>query len=128
MKIYFYILCLILLLLLSNCSNQAEIDAAKVTENYIVALAEKKKPEIISLSCKEWEESAVLEVDALLSVDASLSGLNCEVIGKEENNTLVKCSGSLDLTYNDEVRSLDLSHGVYKLRKEDGQLRVCSYE
>ena len=128
MKINVYILCLTLMLLLVNCSNQAEIDAAKVTENYIVALSEKKKPEIISLSCKEWEESAVLEVDALLSVGASLSELNCEVSGKEEDNTLVKCSGSLDLTYDDEVRALDLSHGVYKLRKEDGQWRVCSYE
>ena len=113
---------------MSSCKSKKESNAAVAAENYIIALTEKNKPQVIALSCKEWEESANLEVDALLSVDAAVTGLNCEISGEDNTGTYVVCSGSLDLTYNDEIRAIDLSRRTYILRQEDGQWRVCSYK
>ena len=128
MKKSVFMLVVLLIIALSGCGGGGESNAAKTAENYILALGEKDKTQVIALSCKEWEESATLEVDALLSVDASISGLNCEITGKEDTDTYVVCTGSLDLTYNDEIRAIDLSRRTYTLRQEDGQWRVCSYK
>jgi len=128
MKKSVFMLVVLLIIVLSGCGGGGESNAAKTAENYILALGEKDKTQVIALSCKEWEESATLEVDALLSVDASISELNCEITGKEDTDTYVVCTGSLDLTYNDEIRAIDLSRRTYTLRQEDGQWRVCSYK
>ena len=128
MKKIVFLLLVISFIVLSGCKNKEESGAAAATEKYIIALADKRKSEVISLSCKEWEESANLEVDALLSVDAAVTDLNCEITSEENLNTYVICSGSLDLTYNDEIQSIDLSRRTYTMRKEDGLWRVCSYE
>ena len=128
MRKFVFILVVLSIIVLSGCGSGGESNPAKTAENYILALAEKDKTQVIALSCKEWEESATLEVDALLSVDASITGLNCEITGEEETDTYVVCTGSLDLTYNDEIRAIDLSRRTYTLRKEDGQWRVCSYK
>ena len=69
-----------------------------------------------------------MEVDALLSVGAEVSDLSCKVTHENGDESFVVCNGSLDLTYNDELRSIDLSRRTYTLRQEDGQWRVCSYE
>jgi hypothetical protein len=119
---------LISIIVLSSCGSQKESNAATAAENYINALAKKNKSQVISLSCKEWEESATLEVDALLSVDAEVTGLKCEITGEDKTGTFVVCSGSLDLTYDDEIRAIDLSRRTYTLQQEDGQWRVCSYK
>ena len=128
MKKVVFTLLLISIIVLSSCGNQKESNAAAAAENYINALAEKNKSQVIALSCKEWEESATLEVDALLSVDAAVTELDCEITGEGNSGTYVGCSGSLDLTYNDEIRAIDLSRRTYTLRQEDGQWRVCSYK
>jgi len=128
MKKFIFVLLLISIIVMSGCGNKKESNAAVATENYIIALAEKNKSQVVALSCKEWEESATLEVDALLSVDAAVTGLNCEITGEDDTGTFVICSGTLDLTYNDEIRAIDLSRRTYTLRQEDGQWRVCSYK
>jgi hypothetical protein len=116
------------LLLLSACSSSNKANPADATYSYLQALAEKNKTKIISLSCKSWEEQASLEVDALLSVGASLNNVVCKISGAEGNFQLVNCTGKLDLTYDNEIRSIDLSSRVYSMAMEDGQWRVCSYK
>jgi len=118
----------ILGLLLAACNGEEDGGAASATEDYIRALANKDKALTTNLSCQEWEESAILEIDGLLSVDASISNLACEVTGQEGESTLVNCSGSLDLAYNDEIRAIDLSRNTYYLQEIDGQWRVCQYK
>ena len=128
MKKIVFTLLLISIIVLSSCGSQAGSNAASAASDYINALAEKNKSQVTALSCKDWEESATLEVDALLSVDAAVSELNCEITGEDNTGTYVVCSGSLDLTYNDEIRAIDLSRKTYTLVQEDGQWRVCSYK
>jgi len=128
LTILIFFIFLISFFVLTGCSTAVESDPSKATFEYLQALSEKDKTRVINLSCKSWEEQASLEVDALLSVGAALNNVQCKVTGNEGNFQLVECSGLLDLTYNDEIRSLDLSPRVYSMGFEDGQWRVCSYK
>jgi ABC-type glycerol-3-phosphate transport system substrate-binding protein len=122
------ILLVIGVLLLSACAAEASGDAADATLAYLNALAEKDKETVVSLTCKEWEEQAMLEVDALMSVGAELNDVSCSQVGEEGEDVLVVCQGSLDLTYNDEIRAIELDARTYTMTMEDGQWRVCSYQ
>jgi hypothetical protein len=122
------VLILVFGLIISGCGSKSDDGAALATEQYIRALSAKDKAQITNLSCKEWEESAILEVDGLLSVESEISELSCETVGEEGDDMLVICSGSLDLTYNDEIRAIDLSRRTYHLQQVEGQWRVCSYQ
>ena len=127
--VFLGICCLVILnVFISACSSQKASNASDGTLEYLRALADKDKTRVITLSCKAWEEQAALEVDALLSVGASLNNVECKTTGSEGDLQQVTCSGNLDLTYNDEIRSIDLSSRIYSMAMEDGQWRVCSYK
>ncbi len=112
----------------NGCSSVEKSNPAAATFAYLEALAKKDKTQVINHSCKAWEEQASLEVDALLSVGANLNNVQCNVTGTDGEIQLVKCSGTLDLTYNDEIRAIDLSQRTYSMALEDGQWRVCAYK
>lgn len=95
---------------------------------YLNALEQKDKTKISTYSCKQWEEQAYMEVDALLSVSAELDGLSCSTKEIREDSAIVECTGKLNLTYDSEIRSIDLSKRTYSMKKEDGLWRVCSYQ
>ena len=114
--------------LLAACGGQSSAGAADATYAYLDALANKDKDTVVSLTCKDWEEQAMLEVDALMSVGAQLNNVICSQVGEDGEDALVVCSGTLDLTYNDEIRAIELDKRTYTLTMEDGQWRVCSYK
>lgn len=129
MKLYKLIAASIAILLaVSSCGTKTTANAADATYAYLQALASKDKDAVISLTCKESEEQAILEVDALMSVDAALNDIRCEQTGQDGDEVLVVCTGSLDLTYNDEIRAIELGKRTYSMKMEDGQWRVCSYK
>lgn len=116
------------ILFISGCSTAIKSNPSDATYEYLEALVGKDKTKVINLSCKSWEEQASLEVDALLSVGGVLNNVQCKETGVEGDFQLVNCSGTLDLTYNDEIRSIDLRPRTYSMSLEDGQWRVCSYK
>jgi len=122
------VLSIAIMMLLSACGSKPAASAADATYAYLQALADKDKEMVVSLTCKAWEEQAILEVDALMSVGAALNDVSCQQTGEEGENALVVCSGSLDLTYNDEIRAIELNKRTYTMAMEDGQWRVCSYK
>ena len=129
MKLHqFVAACVVILLAVSACGTKTTANAADATYAYLQALASKDKDAVISLTCKESEEQAILEVDALMSVDAALNDIRCEQTGQDGDEVLVVCTGSLDLTYNDEIRAIELDKRTYSMKMEDGQWRVCSYK
>ena len=129
MKMYkVLVLPIAIMMLLSACGSKPAASAADATYAYLQALADKDKEMVVSLTCKAWEEQAILEVDALMSVGAALNNVSCRQTGEEDENALVVCSGSLDLTYNDEIRAIELDKRTYTMAMEDGQWRVCSYK
>lgn len=121
---------MIVAILLAACGGSTASSAtpADATYAYLEALANKDKESVVSLTCKAWEEQAMLEVDALMSVGAQLNNVTCAQTGEAGEDALVVCSGSLDLTYNDEVRAIELDKRTYTMTMEDGQWRVCSYQ
>lgn len=119
---------LLITILLTACSSQPASNAADATYAYLEALANKDKETVVSLTCKAWEEQAILEVDALMSVGAQLNNVSCSQTGEDGEDMLVVCNGSLDLTYNEEVRAIELDKRTYTVTMEDGQWRVCSYK
>lgn len=127
-SIFVIMIFLFVVFVLFGCSGAKKSDPAAVTFAYLEALSKKDKAEVINRSCKAWEEQASLEVDALLSVGAKLNNVQCNVIGADGEIQLVKCLGALDLTYNDEIRAIDLSQRTYLMALEDGQWRVCAYK
>lgn len=112
---------------MTACGSDTASNPADATLAYLEALAAKDKDTVVSLVCKDWEEQAMLEVDALMSVGAALNEVACSQTGTEGEDALVVCDGSLDLTYNDEIRAIELSSRTYTMTMEDGQWRVCSY-
>ena len=110
--------------LLAACGGaQSGASAADATYAYLEALANKDKDTVVSLTCKDWEEQAMLEVDALMSVGAQLNNVSCSQAGEEGADALVVCNGTLDLTYNDEIRAIELDKRTYTMTMEDGQWR-----
>lgn len=128
MKKFLGLLLILIVIVVSSCANQVPGDPADATFQYLTALAEKDKTTLVTLSCKDWEEQATLEADALLSVSAALNDVTCTMTGEDGNFKLVNCTGKLDLTYGEEVRSIDLGLRTYSMDFEDGQWRVCSYK
>lgn len=122
-----FLLKIIVLLFLSGCAAKVGGDPAAATLEYLKALAKQDKTAVMNLSCKDWEEQAAMEVDALLSVGSVLNEASCEQVGEDGDQKLIKCTGLLELTYQDEIRSIDLSRRVYSMLLEDGKWRVCSY-
>jgi len=119
---------IIAVMFLFSCVDKTNVDPAQASIDYLTALAEKDKTALINLSCTSWEEQASLEADSLLSVGASLNNVSCNVKGEEGVYSLVNCTGSLDLTYGEEIRSIDLSSRTYYLALEEGKWRVCAYK
>jgi hypothetical protein len=127
MKFRIFLALVIILFIVIGCSS-AGSDPTNSTVAYLNALAQKDKTKISALSCIQWEESAYMEIDALLSVGAQLEELTCNVKTIEQDNAEVVCTGNLNLTYDNEVRSIDLSKRTFSLVREDGIWRICSYQ
>lgn len=102
--------------------------AAAAVESYYAALVSKDAAKVSSLSCKTWEEQALLEMDGFQAVKAELKDLVCKEAGSDGGATLVGCTGSISLTYNTEKQSLDVSRQVYRVVQEGGDYRVCGYK
>jgi hypothetical protein len=78
-----------------------------------------------TLVCGEWEEEALIELDSLRAVTARLDNVSCTQTGTDGETALVKCSGKLITTYNEEDQELDLSGVTYQAVQEDGDWLVC---
>ena len=111
-------------LILSACASDSNAPVQAV-EDYLNALVEKDANRLTTLSCGEWEEEALLELDSFQAVTARLEGLACEQTGTDGNTALVLCNGNIVATYNDEDQQLDLSVRTYQVVQEGGEWLVC---
>jgi len=112
-------------LLLSACASNNSDAPVRAVENYLTALVEKDADRLATLSCGEWEEDALLELDSFQAVTTRLDGLACEQTGTDGDTTLVLCSGRIIATYNEEDQDLDLSVRTYQVVQEGGEWLVC---
>ena len=97
-------------------------------QNYLQAVVTKNVDKVSTLSCKDWEQQAIQEVDSLQAVKAELSGLACTQSSADASGALVKCQGKILITYNTEQQELDLSLRTYKVVQSGGDWLVCGYQ
>ena len=111
-------------LVLSACGSDNDAPARAV-EDYLNALVAKDANRLSTLSCGEWEDDALLELDSFQAVEARLEGLACEQTGTDGDTALVLCNGNIIATYGDEDQELDLSVRTYQVVQEGGEWLVC---
>jgi outer membrane lipoprotein-sorting protein len=112
-------------LFLAACASGSKDAPAKAVEDYLNALVAKDADRLSTLSCAEWEDDALLELDSFQAVTARLEGLTCEQTGADGETALVLCNGSIVATYNNEDQELDLSVRTYQVVQEAGEWLVC---
>lgn len=120
-------LLVLVLLLLAACSAQKSPVAATV-EAYLQALVSKQSEQLSTLSCADWESSALTELDAFQNVEAQLVDLSCKETGNDGATRLVTCGGKITASYNGELQEFPLGERVYQLVEEGGEWRVCGYQ
>jgi hypothetical protein len=116
-----------MLLFLSACGTSTGSGAVKSVEDYLNALVAKNTERVASISCADWESSAIREVDSFQAVKIRMEGLACKETGNEAGTTLVVCQGKIIATYNNEDQELDLSVRTYQVVQEGGEYLVCGY-
>ena len=116
---------LIAVLFLTGCASNNADAPVRAVEDYLNALVAKDADRLSTLSCGEWEDDALLELDSFQAVTARLEGLACEQTGSDEDTALVLCNGNIVATYNDEDQELDLSVRTYQVVEEGGEWLVC---
>ncbi|NUQ85062.1 MAG: hypothetical protein HUU11_10140 [Anaerolineales bacterium] len=119
------ILMLTLSILLSACGVNASGGATTAVEGYITALATKDQAALISNSCADWEDDALIEFDSFALVEVTVDGMSCTEAGTDGDKTLVYCTGMLNMSYNGEPQSLDLADRTYEVVEQDGNWLVC---
>jgi outer membrane lipoprotein-sorting protein len=112
-------------LTVSACASNNDNAPVQAVEDYLNALVEKDANRLTTLSCGEWEQDALLELDSFQAVTARLEGLACEQTGTDGGTALVLCNGSIVATYNNEDQQLDLSVRTYQVVEEGGEWLVC---
>jgi hypothetical protein len=126
LSIYIVIIVSIFAIFLVGCKN-SQNGPTYAIESYIQALSNRDSVKISNLSCSDWEQNALLEVDSLTAVGSKVVDLSCVQAGKDGSDTYVSCKGMLSLDYNGEVQQIDLSTRTYIARQEGGEWRMCGY-
>lgn len=125
MKHKFLFLFFIFALTISAC-GASDAGASQTVESYITALSSKDEAALISNSCADYEDDAILVLDSLELVEVSLAdGVACQEVGSEDNITLVNCTATLQMSYGGEPQELDFSKITYEVVNENGNWLVC---
>lgn len=118
------------ILIMTSCSGNKSTATTPegVVESYLNALVAKDGNTMAALSCKDWEPSALMELDSFSAVKVRLEGLACVQSGTTGSDILVTCQGKIIATYNGEDQNMDLSLRSYIVVNQNGENLVCGYK
>jgi hypothetical protein len=111
-------------LILSACATKADLPAAAV-EAYWKAMAAKDNAALSSLSCAEYEPTAVSTMDSFLSVDLVLTDLSCSSTNNTGDKADVTCKGSLSASYGSENFDFELANKTFLATNPAGDWLMC---
>jgi len=111
-------------LLLAACGTSSA-GPEKAVEAYWNALVEKDATRLSTLSCAEWEPTALMELDSFQAVSTTLEGLSCAQTGTDGDKALVTCQGKIIASYQGELQEFDLSARTYIAENSTGEWLVC---
>jgi hypothetical protein len=112
-------------MLLTACSSTTTTPPVKAVEDYLNALVAKDANRLPTLVCSDWEDDALIELDSFQAVTARLDNVSCDQTGTDGKTALVKCTGNIISSYNNEDQKLDLSTRTYQVTQEGGEWVVC---
>ena len=107
------------MLCLTACNSSTQSPEVVVMD-YLNAMVNHDSALITTLVTSDWELNANLDVDSLTNLDASLTDVSCTATSIEGDAAQVKCTGTIDLSYNDEVQKIQLDQFTYSLQKVSG--------
>ena len=119
------VLVILAALALTACASNNGDPPVKAVEDYLNALVAKDADRLSTLSCGEWEDDALLELDSFQAVNTRLEGVACQQTGTDGSTALVLCNGKIIATYDTEDQELDLSVRTYQVVEEGGEWLVC---
>jgi hypothetical protein len=119
-----FITVMLFALLLSACASKADLPAAAV-EAYWKAMAAKDNAALSSLSCADYEATAVSTMDSFISVDLVLTDLSCTSTNNTGDKADVTCKGSLSASYGTEKFDFDLSNKIFVASNPAGDWLMC---
>lgn len=123
-----FVLVVVVALLLAACAGSSKDQAPKAVEMYLQALVNEDADQLATLSCKDWEGDAMMEVDSFQGVSASLDGVICAEAGTEGDVVFVGCEGLIKATYGNEQQEIPLDGRTYKVVQEGGEWLMCGYK
>ena len=116
----------ILISLALTACGAGDSGASQTVEGYITAIGSKDEAGLLSNSCADYEDDALLLLDSLALVEVSLAdGVACQEVGTDGDTTLVNCAGKLQMSYGGEPQELVFSNLTYEVVNENGNWLVC---
>jgi hypothetical protein len=97
----------------------------KADEASLTAMNAKDATRLSTLSCADWEPTAIMELDSFQAVSTTLEGLSCAQTGSDGANALVTCEGKIVASYNGELQEFNLSARTYVVENSTGEWLVC---
>lgn len=116
---------MMVLILVTGCSTSASDAPAASVQAYWQAMAEKDAAGLSSLTCADYEATALSTLDSFQAVETTLSDLKCTTMSQDGEEAEVTCQGSLDATYGAEVSNFDLSVYTFQVIKQGGDWLMC---
>jgi len=127
MKKPLIILTAVLVILITAGCQSREQQAAATVMSYLQAMTAKNEAGVVNLSCPDWQSQALQEFDAFGNVITTLKGVSCTAEEITDTTAIVKCSGSIEATYQNETQSFPLTQRNFRLTKSQGDWLVCGY-
>jgi hypothetical protein len=119
---------LALIFVLAGCwGSSSKTGAVGAVERYYQAIVSQDADQFTSVTCADYEEAALIELDSFQGVKAELQGFSCQETGTQGEFTLVQCAGKIAASYGNEVRDFPLDDRIHKVKNEGGDWRVCGY-
>ena len=119
---------LAMIFILAGCAGSGgKSGAVSAVETYYQAIVSQDDTRFTSVTCADYEEMALIELDSFQGVKAELQDFACQETGTQGEFTLVQCQGKIAASYGNEMRDFPLDERVHQVRQEGGDWRVCGY-
>jgi len=128
MKTNNFLLLMIILIVgfLSGCGKNQAL-ASQSVEAYFQAIVEKDQDMLVSKVCASYEPNAMMDFNTFAIVKTSLDNFSCQTTGTNETGYEVKCQGSLQAEFGEELRIFELSNRTFQVIEENGNWLICGH-
>lgn len=120
-----FLIFITLALLLAGCNSNS--GAVGAVDSYYHAILSQNADQLKSVTCADFQDAALTELDSFQGVKMALQGFSCQATGQEGNATLVKCDGKIVATYGSDTMDFPLGDRVHRVENQSGAWKVCGY-